>query len=356
VKAIRRVETLLEALPQNLSDNLIFECRLGAAAGRLDVALRLDLREPAGVRLLATPGPPSDGPLGTPGWTPVRRLAERWLAADASLAPMDTLWLELDLPLRGPAPTAPGVFFGVTGTGPPDADPGAAADEDSRLLAHHLVSTVGLLRPGIRPEPLGERLDEVLSALPPGARLFQTGVMLGRSDPRVRLCVESLSPRGVSDLLAALGAPAAHLPETETAVGLASFADDLSLDLDVGALDVEHGLGPTVGLELYSMSGSEASLDRLFERLQKAGLCRAGQRSRLLAYRGRSFEPQGEEAEGERVLVARDLSHVKLVVTPGEPLSAKAYLAVKRRRVPEQLLHPPWAPIQEERSPGRTPP
>lgn len=350
MKAIRRVEALLAALPQDLSENLIFECRLGAATGRLDVALRLDLRQPAEARVLATAGPPSDGPLGSPGWEPVRRLAGRWLAADASLASMDTLWLELDLPTRGPAPTAPGVFFGVTGTGPPNDGPGTAADEDSRFLAHSLASTIGLLRPGIRPERLGERLTDVLTVLPAGARLFQTGVMLGRDDPRIRLCIEGLAPGSVPDLLTALGAPAAHLPETETALDLASYADDLALALDVG-----DDLGPTVGLELYSMSGSEASLDRLLERLESAGLCGADQRSRLLAYRGRSFEPGSERAEGGQVLMAHDLSHVKLVVTPGQPLAAKAYLAVKRRRVPEQLLQPPWAPVREERSPGRTP-
>jgi len=40
--AVRRAERLLAGLPGDLSENLIFECRLGADAGRLDVSFRFD--------------------------------------------------------------------------------------------------------------------------------------------------------------------------------------------------------------------------------------------------------------------------------------------------------------------------
>jgi len=331
--AVRRVERLLARLPQDLSDNLIYECRLGSDAGRLDVSFRFE-RAGAGTARLAGGTAPGEGP---PPWPAVRRLAARWCAADSALAPMDALWVEVDLPPNRPVPKRPGVFFGLTA-------PAAGKVESAAALAPRLAATAALLRPGLDAGRLHRRLAEVLGALPAlpgGARLFQTGLMLGRDDPRIRLCFEGLGPHGVHALLVALGADAADRPEMGEALALAAGADDLALAIDVG-----EDVGPRVGLELYTLTGSDDRLDRLLGRLEGAGLCSADQRRRLLAYRGKDLEEEGREPS-DPVLVARALSHLKLVTAPGAPLRAKAYLAVKRHRPDPRLLAPPGVALQD---------
>jgi hypothetical protein len=122
------------------------------------------------------------------------------------------------------------------------------------------------------------------------------------------------------------------------------------------SLDVGDGVGPYLGLEFMNWGcplPGAAVWKACLGTLTAWGACRADKAAALLAYPGISHErgegwPEGlatgaEHRDNSIRALTRTLLHVKIVLPPGEPLHAKAYLAAKHRWIdrPGPLRAPP---------------
>src|SRR5262249_16981666 len=89
------------------------------------------------------------------------------------------LWVEFDLAAPDAAGSKPNLFLGSDKLGAAQAE-----SEGHRWLVDAVARLTGMaLSPRRR-----ETLARCLAALPPDGRLFQTGMMLARPDPVLRLC------------------------------------------------------------------------------------------------------------------------------------------------------------------------
>ena len=120
----------------------------------------------------------------------------------------------------------------------------------------------------------------------------------------------------------------------------AVLATDTVLHLDVGS-----AVYPRLGLECYlGVPGGgdwSATATAFFDRRGAAGLCVPSKREGLLAWPGESRVPPARVALPPQVAATalligragatryrRNVNHVKLSYTPGQPLEAKTYVSV----------------------------
>jgi hypothetical protein len=196
-----------------------------------------------------------------------------------------------------------------------------------------------------------ERRDVIarcLAALPPDGRLFQTGVMLARTDPVLRLCLRGPKPADLPAYLAAVGWPGPLAEVAALLDRLAGFAKEILIHLDVGA-----SVRQRLGLECYLEEGEAlaARLSAFLDFLRETALCTPEKAGALAAWYGLTHEkwcrehwPRDlrEHAErpgpGHSGAFLRSLHHVKLTFDPPEPLSAKAYLAARFAWVDDAAL------------------
>ena len=294
-----------------------YEFHLGAGPARIDVSAAVVPDGPLAAHLLAggDRGPASG------------RLADvvRALAPGGALSGCRLAILEYDSAVRrsssprraggpgSPAPDLPGVF--LTFARWPAERRGALV----KLLADDFPVLMGL------PELAGlaPRLSSLLDRLPRGAVLANAGFFPARSTSALRIVIGGVRLVDVRFLLKRLDAS----PARDSVLGVLGQVDDvcgvrcgLSLDLS------EAGLGPRLGVELYSAvlgdwttaprSAWRPFLDRLAER----GFCTAGQAGGLTEWIGIERVFSGRRAY--RLL--RGLNHVKVSVGADGP-SAKAY-------------------------------
>jgi hypothetical protein len=126
----------------------------------------------------------------------------------------------------------------------------------------------------------------------------------------------------------------------ETLKRFASVIDQVALDLDI--LD-EGRLVPKVGIELYQKHGTDLSprIVELIGRLRDDNLCLPQKAMGLLAWGGITHERRYRDLWPAALIVRKALSggsesstfcrwlhHVKIVLEPDAPPTAKAYLAV----------------------------
>ncbi len=180
------MEQIAAQLPGALTSFFGFECRLGENDAATDILFALDAREMA-----ALAGRRQGGGLPTefwkaPTWQRVRELSA---AVTEPLSPLaekvDNLWLDFDVTLKAqdcaPAPV-PSVFFGSQQLRS-NVDLDWFTEQALPILygAH--------LSPQVKTQVL-----QCIHTLPPQALVFQTGAMMSRQPPFVRLCVSNLSP------------------------------------------------------------------------------------------------------------------------------------------------------------------
>lgn len=293
-ETVRRLRRLAMTLPGECQGTL--ETRLAPEAAPVDLSLRL--RTASEARALAA-RLPSGGDF-----------LSRWAAG--SLAPVRTVWLELDSErdLDGEAP-APVVCAKL----PRGTDPGWLT---------------GTLLPALqgRPLPAGQR-DRILSCLgglPPQASLLYVFSLQARGSDAVRLEIFGLEPAAMPGYLRSVA------PETVPTVAevLPLFTGVERLHL---SFDVTDEILPRIGIEgsFPRQPSREPRWEAFFERLVRRGLCSPGKRDAALAWPGYdTFWTAPERwpiAEmGPRGFCVRVLSHVKVVCRPDREPEAKAYL------------------------------
>ena len=199
----------------------------------------------------------------------------------------DHVWLEYDV-RRGDT-AVPSVFFWPL-------VPGAT---------ERTLGALGCSIDGVR---------ECLDALPPGAELFQAGAMLSRPASPARLCFRMLDD--IPGFLAAAGFSTPLEPVVSLLASLRACAP-------VVLLDVDADRNPRLGFECYAPRWRP-----LLETLVERNACTPAERDALL--RVRASDPANL---GFPRLSAfhRRIHHVKVVLTPGHAIEAKAYIAVEHQ-------------------------
>lgn len=325
LRAVRRVAA---AVPSELSRFWGLEVRLGEPQARADILWEVR-RDGLGAALLAgqsavEPADELNQLCATaPVWQALRRFAEGW---DTQADAVSNLWLEVDAAdaesdaaldgrLRRPC-----LFWG--------ADPDR---EESGARLQALLPRLARETFGLAVDP--DRLAAPLTALPPEADVFQTGVMGGRAGTVVRVCVRNVGVSAAARWLGDIRWPGDIEAATALISGLEPSLGSIALNVDL----LPDGTGPKLGLELYQpFENPDPGLwAPVFDRLRAAGLARSDKLVALAAFPGRERFDQRAAIRGDAAgtgypVIVRSIHHLKLVVVGDRPVEAKAYLGVYR--------------------------
>lgn len=313
------VASVAGRLPANLLDGFYLECRTAADAAAVDYIVRVTA---SGRRILAGRNPHirlSPGLRSAPGWIGLRRLCSLW-SDDASLRRhVASLWLEFDLGpgSRGGEEIArrPSVFFGTN-----RSEISALAPEDRADLAADLVRA---LVPGGDRHAGRSLLTRCVERLSAVASVPYLGVMLGRSDRRLRLYVSGIPARELPSRLRQVGWPG-------DGVVLARYLDHLgSGDLvSMAHVEISGGMRADVGVEYAFRRGPQLRgrvVERGFlDRLVDVGLCSPAKRDALLQWPGHTVENLRHELWPS--VLHRRVNCVKLLFRGGGRPEVKSYL------------------------------
>jgi hypothetical protein len=297
--AYERLRGIARRLP---GDGLAaLEIRLAAGSGPVDLSLKLS--EPSHARGVADVLP-----------SPHRQLLRRWQSGELPAVP--AFWLEFDLDRSPEGLPAPVVCAEI----PSQAEPA------------WIVET---LLPEMRGAPLNSLQRElalrVLAAVPPPARPFYAFDLSPRGVDALRLEILGVAPEAAPECLGQVAPDLA--PAVAAAAPLFSGAERPHFSLDI----TRDGIAPRAGLEASFVRGPhrEPRWKNLFDRLVDQGLCAAEKRDAVFAWPGQEsfWAAPGRwpaEAAGLEGICVRSVSHLKLVVRPGQPPEAKVYLLFGR--------------------------
>lgn len=329
--ALAELERIARLLPPVSASG--FECRLGREEAQADFGVRLlasdGSRAVLAGRVDASATLPSS--LFThPVWERLRRFGARWDT------PGTRLWEEIgDVFLE----------FDVEGPPPPVPIPSFFIEYDRRAWRRLEAMEESLallwgepLAPAVR-----ERVVECLAALPAGGYVSAVGAMFSRRFDGVRLCLQGLGPGTLPAYLVRIGWPGDTSEVEALLTRVAGRVERMALSLDVGPAVL-----PKLGVECHlAESLHEADSERwasLLAALVAQGLCLPAKRDALLAWLGHThLRARPEALPGNlRALCAllgpkalpvflRRINHLKLVLQPGLPPEAKAYLVLLQR-------------------------
>ena len=267
---------------------------MSKGAGPIDLSLRV--KDPGEAVRLAQCALPSH----------VRSFLSRWAGAEASLAPVHSIWLEFDLDREPEGLPTPVVCAKLL----PDASPANPAPANTAWLT-------GSLLPTLQGKPLGpgrrELIEHCHRAIPEPAYLLYAFSLLARGSDAVRLEIFGLDPAGILSYLERV-APEA-IPWVEREATLFEDVERIHLSVDLGEEVV-----PRIGIEgsFSRLPQREPRWGELFDRLVSRGLCDPGKRDAALGWTGSEIFQGG--------FCFRKPSHVKVVCRPGREPEAKAYL------------------------------
>lgn len=325
----RTIAAIAREIPAAASSHFGFESWLGDRPARLDFLFK-STPENGGRDLLA-----GTGPQAVPasfrdavGWQRVEALCRAWSRPGSSLDDrVSDVWLEFDVTEGVAAALEPGLYIGTV------AAP-AAANDHSWLVNDVLPLLLG----GTVPSEVEDCLAACVAALPPGARLYNVGVLPARRRDFLRLCVGDLPQDGLLAFLEAARWPGDRNVVAPLLRDLAAHADHIVLDFDLW-----DAMYASLGVEAYiwhQLPGCAERWPRLTEWLTRRGLSTPAQKEALdgwpgvLRVSGERWPRRYAAAEaltGRRSVLDRSLHHVKLSMREGAALIAKAYLSVEHR-------------------------
>lgn len=336
--------------PAAVTEFFGFECRLGEEHPRADFLFCSKAAE-GGRDVLASRSGDQGIPehfLEHPIWRQISAFVQRWADSSTDLYhKINNIWFEFDLPDTSLDLPIPCVFIGTSAlTG---QVPGTATSSNG-TLDWFFQDTIPLLygRPASR--ELEYSIKEAVMALPEGARIFQTGLMLGRhtEDDMMRICVRGLAQEQVIDYLRALGWQGCD--DEMTVLISDCFSRSAAVDLDI---DLAPTVRPKIGFEcsFYSEKPHESKLPAFLDYLVDQNICLPAKREAVLAWpRGvhERTDPSSWPADlrmrsllsgpGTVSMFFRWLYHIKLVYRPDSPIEAKAYLAVKQVWMTREIM------------------
>ena len=309
----------------------IFECRLGTEVAQADFLLRFTPPDGSRGQLIEYLDQVESAGEGRhqPFWQALRTFCGAWTEPGALLdREIMAVWLELDLFGTRDRIPAPCFFFDF-----------AEAAEAREEAAHAILS---LLFAAPLPEATHRSVARCLEALPPGGKLFSVGAMFNRGPHAVRLCLSHIPPHQLVPYLAAIGWDGPRGELESVVARLADGVDHVALAVDVG-----ERVFSTVGVEFHiegETARRKVRWGRFLDALVEDGSCVPAKRDAVLGWLGQMHSRSAPDAwprnlreaaaqAGPDVLSTfiRQLSHVKVVYVPGEPLQAKAYLEFLHR-------------------------
>jgi hypothetical protein len=340
---IRRIAALL---PGAITDFFGFECQLGVSEPLADflVCCRASQGAP---NYLSGQIPDRDLPellVNHPVWQRIRSFSREWSDPESAVADrIHNIWLEFDVD-GVPAPTpVPSVFIGPENL--QSVDPAVDKSQMPDRCAWLTDSALPLLLGGeLQPASRGQ-IARCLNLLPPGARMFQVGLMLSRASSITRLCVRGVSKAQILVYLEALDYDTSGGQLHALLEVLSPLVERIDLDLDVG-----DRVLPKIGLECY-LPADTSAMHQFLRHLVSSGLSTPAKAEALELWGGMAHERLAPKIWPRDLLMlssflggrvhsafARWLHHVKIVYQPGLPLQAKAYLAVQHLWLaPEQI-------------------
>jgi hypothetical protein len=340
---IRRIAALL---PGAITDFFGFECQLGVSEPIADflVCCRASHGAP---NVLSGQIPDRDLPallVNHPVWQRIRSFSTEWSNPESAVADrIHNIWLEFDVDGVAASMPVPSVFIGPENL--QSAHPAVDNSQMPERCAWLTDSALPLLLGGELQPALRGQIARCLNLLPPGACMFQVGLMLSRTSSITRLCVRGVSKKQILEYLQVLDYDTSSGQLHALLELLGPLVERIDLDLDVS-----DRVLPKIGLECY-LPADTSAIHQFLNHLVSSGLSIPAKAEALESWRGVAHERSTPEIWPRDLLAlsgflggrahsvfARWLHHVKIVYQPGLPLQAKAYLAVQHLWLsPEQI-------------------
>lgn len=307
---------IADLLPPSSGGGL--EYHPAAIPARTDVLVRL-MGEDGSRGLLSGPdGTPHADPAlaARPGWAQIIRFIRHWADPGSALhTHLRNVWLEFDFERRPAGAQVPSVFF--------DVDPARRLANDGRVqVAGQALSLLGHHAGAAALRRIAARLAE----RPLPHRLHYVGLMLGRPNRPVRLCLAGLDPPGIERALAVLNWPGNWHGLREILSRYCTHADRI-----VFGVDVHPQLQPAIGVEVHADRPDDMA--SLLGTLVEDGLLPVPDAPRLTAWPGEERLPGGELRRRLSGVVGHDvewlirrINHVKVSSDADGRLNAKVYL------------------------------
>ena len=349
--ALVAINTVARHFPLTLSTTIGFECPLSSGT-QADFFLRVS--GPWGQSLLTgKPQPPPvleqfqvNPGLLPPGfsclwvnapWPQIRQFAHQWAEPTAPLhTAVEDLWLEFDIVPDSQSLPPPSIFFGV--------QPSVSWDWIGQTALPTLLD--GPLSPQAE-----QTLQACLATIRPPAKLFQVGILSGRTSqtssfPAIRLYIRDMTLAQVRSTLNRLTWPGDVELFTQLLSRVCQGTDCFTLQLEM-----QDTLSPTVAIECYF--SDRAVWQQVLERLVMTGFCTFERSQALLNYPGyvRAQDPiapfpsllkrwSAQLAPYRECVLVKRLAYLKFTYQPGQPLLAKAYLGVSPTWLDARYLEP----------------
>jgi hypothetical protein len=310
-----------------------FECRLGREEAQADFGVRFLAADGSRAALAGREGSPlslSPSLFVHPVWERLRRFGARWDEPGTLLQEeIRDVFLEFDV--EGPPSPVPIPSFFIE------------YDRRAWRRLEAMEEALALLWGEPLAPAVRARVVQCLAALPPEGSVSAVGAMFSRRFDGVRLCLHGLGPGTMPGYLARIGWPGDPEELEAMLAPVAGRVERMALSLDVGAAVL-----PKVGVECHLAESlhepDAARWTALLDSLVERGLCLPAKREALVGWLGHTHlrsRPEALPANlralsaslGQRALPVflRRINHLKLVLQPGQPPEAKAYLALIQR-------------------------
>lgn len=316
-QASTQIQALAHRLP--IASAALLECRLSDTDPDVDFH----------VSFTHLPHNLGDQFLPSPAWQACQALYQEWMNSTSALHhSINNFILEFDLPGHST-----------------DASPISAINPSPYIIFKPELSTslqpliqqiLDLLQKAPNPSLIA-KIQHCLHPLPEGSSLANIGVWFARSHQAVRLTIKNIQFEQLSIYLEQIGWNHPTSPLTAYTSTLTPFVDTLAL-----AIDLDPTVHSRIGLECFATKEfhDQKRWQALIGHLVQTGLCTPAKRNALLDWSG--FTQQidcpdlwptnltyGDLLIGSSAISFfwRRINHIKLVYQPGQPLTAKAYLA-----------------------------
>ncbi len=324
-----------DRLPVDLSTFWGFECRLGEAEARTDILF--EVRKQTRGRFLRAGHHPSmldEMCAQWPAWQYLRKFAEQWADPEHEFSTyIRNIWLEFDTAkvskhdqidkvLKHPC-----IFFG------PDVRTIVGKQQAFPIIDDALAVL------GFKNTEYSD-LEFFMKTLPDDAHVFQVGLMLGRSNPGLRVCLFRLVPEDIADWLSRLNWKGDTKALEELLAKLTPMLDTFALDLNL----MNDGPSEKIGLECYMdwQDKDSSQWIPLLDFIAEKNLCLPEKREGVLAYPGADPVPESWKNRYKGVIylkIFRQIHHIKLSIEHGTLTEAKVYLALNHPGLDLKMMY-----------------
>ena len=332
---INKLQKLTANFPSFLSNTLIFEYCLDRENTPVDLSLGINSAASSRNLLLAGLHPCIDLPqnlLENDKWQQVRSFAKAWKDKGSTIHDfVDTIWLEFDSEtvLLSNCPI-PSFFFAsdrITSEGIKEVD-WVTNDALKLIFGKPLKSEVA------------RQVNRCIRLLPKEARAKSFGIMLSRSEERVRMVTSKMPADKVLNYLSTVGWSGDRQDIQSIITAIGQIVKDINVSIDIGS-----SIGSRLGLELrpdeeLNFNQITFQWKQIFEILANYKLCPTDVSQEILSFPGaideRALFEASETWQYATALmdsrassfIVKDISHLKIVVESGKSLQAKIYLKV----------------------------